>query len=138
MTTACSSSLGLRWQKAQRLRQELGDPEQHVLVVAEQAGVDDGEARAPVGAAVAPHAEQRFHAQRLAAGFKQRRVAVPQAVELRHQIAADAARGVHALGEVGQLRILLLSRLIRSPSVTSLLKRAPRMRKATDSVPDCF
>ena len=27
---------------------------------------------------------------------------------------------------------------IRSASVTSLLKRPPRMRSATDSVPDCF
>ena len=27
---------------------------------------------------------------------------------------------------------------MRSASVTSLLKRPPRMRSATDSVPDCF
>ena len=38
-------------------------------------------------------------------------VAVPQAVELRHQIAADAARGVHALREVAELGVLLLEQV---------------------------
>ena len=103
--------VGVALAEAQRLRQELRDPEEDVLVVAEEAGVDDGKPRAPVAAAVAPAAEQRLHAQRLAAGLEQRRVAVPQTVELGHQIAADAARRVHALREVAELRILLLEQI---------------------------
>ena len=62
----------------------------------------------PVAAAVAADAEQRLHAQRLAAGLEQRRVAVPQAVELGDEIAAELARGIHALREIGELRVLVL------------------------------
>ena len=65
----------------------------------------------PSRAAVAAAAEQRLHAQRLAAALEQRGVAVPQAVELGHQIAADAARGVHALRQVGELGVLLLEQI---------------------------
>ena len=103
--------VGIALAEAQRLRQELRDPEQDVLVVAEEARVDDGQTRAPVGAAVAAHAEQRIHAQRLAAGLEQGGVAVPQAVELGHQVAADAARGVHALRQLGELGVLVLEQV---------------------------
>ena len=43
--------------------------------------------------------------------LEQRRVAVTQAVELGDQIAADAARGIHALREVGELGVLLLEQV---------------------------
>ena len=41
--------VGVALAEAQRLRQELRDPEQDVLVVAEEARVDDRQARAAVG-----------------------------------------------------------------------------------------
>ncbi len=55
-----------------------------------------------------PLPEQALHAQWLAAALEQRRVAMTEAVELGHQVAADAARGVHALGQLGELGILVL------------------------------
>ena len=58
-----------------------------------------------------PLPEQRLHAQRLAAALEQRRVAVPQAVELGDEIAADAARRVHALRQVGELGVLVLEQM---------------------------
>ena len=49
--------------------------------------------------------------QRLAAGLEQRRVAVAEAVELGDEIAPDLARRVHALREIGQLRVLVLEQV---------------------------
>ena len=49
--------------------------------------------------------------KRFAARLEQRRVAVTQAVELGDEIAADLAGGVHALGEIGQLRVLVLEQM---------------------------
>src|SRR4029079_15431309 len=85
--------------EAQRFGKELRHPEEDVLVVAEKARVDDRQARATL-AGVGTETEQGFHAQRLTAGLKQCGGAVAETVELGNEIAANLARGVHALREI--------------------------------------
>ena len=97
--------------EAQRLGKELRDPEEDVLVVAEEARVDDRKACAAIRARVRSDAEQRLHAQRLAARLEERGIAVTEAVELRDEIATDLARGIHALRQLGQLGILVLQQV---------------------------
>ncbi len=88
--------------------------------------------------AVAAEAQQRFHAQAFAAALEQGGVAVAQAVELGDEVAAELARGVHALRQVGELGVLVLEQMDEVGERHFVAGSEPRMRSATDSVPDCF
>ena len=65
----------------------------------------------PSGRAKRPRPRRRLHAQWLAAALEQGRIAVAQRIQLADQIAADLARGIHALRQVGELGILLLEKI---------------------------